>query len=212
MKALVVSALLPTLAVDEVLGSEVRFGEGKYRADLAVSSPIRLSAFEIKGPRDNLDKLAAQALGYAALFLDFSVVTEEAWLSAVRPQVPRSAGLLVLRGAQLHTVRKPLPRIRLTPEASLRWLRTTELRDLLRAKGLATSGHYEALAEIARASVPANDLSVFALKSIHSRLTPRFEAFRAELGQTVTLDDIRMLTLNDQVSGLPGAPVWSDEN
>ena len=60
IKAILVSALLPNLVLDEILGSEVRFGDGKFRADLVISSPVRLSAIEIKGPRDNLDKLVDQ--------------------------------------------------------------------------------------------------------------------------------------------------------
>lgn len=212
VKALVVSALLPTLSLDEVLGSEVRFGEGQYRADLTIASPLRLSAFEIKGPRDNLDKLGGQAVGYSSAFLDFSVVTEEAWLNDVRSQVPRAAGLLVLRGHQLHTVRKPRPRVQLDQDAALRWLRTNELRELLRAQGLPLSGYYEAMVETARAGISAKQLSAFALESIHKRLLPRFETFRGELGTTVTLDDIRMLTLNDQVTGPLVAPAASNEN
>jgi len=212
LKALAVSALLPLLLFDEVLGSEVRFGEGKYRADLVIASPTRLSAFEIKGPRDNLDKLAGQALGYSALFLDFSVVTAEKWMGAVRPLVPRATGLLTLRGAQLHTIRQPRSRTRLDPGAALRWLRTGELRDLLRFYGLSTTGHYGDLVETARQHIPVKDLSEFALGAIHERLRPRFEAFRGELGRTVTLDDIRMLTLGDQVSGPLGLPVGPNES
>ncbi len=212
LKTLAISALLPLLAFDEVLGSEVRFGEGKYRADLVIASPNRLSALEIKGPRDNLDKLAGQAAGYSALFLDFSVVTVEEWMGAVRHLVPRAAGLLTLRGAQLHTIRQARSRARLDPDAALRWLRTGELRDLLRSYGLSTTGHYGNLVETVRQRIPVAELSGFALGAIHERLRPRFEAFRGELGRTVTLDDIRMLTLGDQVSRPRGLPVVPDES
>lgn len=200
LKALVISTLLPTMSVDEVLGTEVRFGEGQYRADLVISSPVRLSAFEIKGPRDNLDKLGSQVLGYTTSFLDFSVVTNDDWLAAVRPLVPRTTGLLTLRGFQLHTIRQPRVLSRLSPDAALRWLRTGELRDLLRSYDLTTTGHYAVLAEAVRARVPVAELSSFTLSAIQNRLRPRFEAFRDELGRTVTLDDVRMLTLGDQVS------------
>ena len=206
LKALVISALLPILSVDEVLGTEVRFGEGQYRADLVISSPIRLSAFEIKGPRDNLDKLGGQVLGYTTSFLDFSVVADDVWLDAVRPLIPRTTGLMTLRGSLLHTVRQPRVLSRLSPEAALRWLRTGELRDLLRSYDLPTTGHYAALAETVREWIPVADLSSFTLSAIHERLRPRFEAFRDELGRTVTLDDVRMLTLGDQVSD-PHAPL-----
>lgn len=200
IKAIVVSALLPTLTVDEVLGSEVRFGDGKFRADLVISSPVRLSAIEIKGPRDNLDKLINQASGYLSLFLDFSVATDDLWLPAVREQMPRSAGLMTLRDSQLITVRAARVRRRLTADEALKWLRTDDLRKLLRDHGLSTTGHYDALYLLAKANFSSLALSTFAIKAVYDRLLPRFEIFRNELGRTVTLDDIRMLTLNDQIS------------
>lgn len=212
LKALVISALLPALSMDEVLGTEVRFGEGQFRADLVISSPIRLSAFEIKGPRDNLDKLSGQVLGYTTSFLDFSVVADDVWLDAVRPLVPRTAGLMTLRGSLLHIVRQPRVLSRLSPEFALRWLRTGELRDLLKSYDLPTTGHYAVLAETVRDRIPVAELSSFTLSAIHERLRPRFEAFRGELGRTVTLDDVRMLTLGDQISDPHAPPVGPSES
>lgn len=203
IKALIVSAILPTLNFDEVLGSEVRFGDGKYRADLVISSPARLSAIEIKGPRDNFDKLGDQVLGYAEMFLDFSVATDVTWISIARERVPRSTGLMALREDELITVRMPRMRTRLTPSAALKWLRTDDLRKIMREKGLPVTGHYELLAQATRQEIPSAELSDLALRAVHDRLLPRFEAFRNELGHTVTLDDVRMLTLNENVSPRP---------
>jgi len=203
IKALIVSAILPTLNFDEVLGSEVRFGDGKYRADLVISSPARLSAIEIKGPRDNFDKLGDQVLGYSEMFLDFSVATDVTWISIARERVPRSTGLMALREDDLITVRMPRMRTRLTPSAALKWLRTDDLRKIMREKGLPVTGHYELLAQATRQEIPSAELSDLALRAVHDRLLPRFEAFRNELGHTVTLDDVRMLTLNENVSPRP---------
>jgi hypothetical protein len=204
LKALVISALLPSLTLDEVIGTEVRFGEGQFRADLVVASPTRLSAFEIKGPRDNLDKLAGQVDGYDAMFLDFSVVSDAIWLEAVRQKLPRSAGLLTLDGTSLNRIRQPRVRARLGPDAALRWLRTEDLRTLLREHGHPVGGHYEGLVETVRRTVSPVALSSFALASVRDRLQPRFEAFRQELGKTVTLDDVRILTLGDRITGRDG--------
>lgn len=212
LKALVISALLPSLTLDEVIGTEVRFGEGQFRADLVIASPTRLSALEIKGPRDNLDKLAGQAEGYNAMFLDFSVVADAAWLDALRTRLPRSAGLLTLDGSSLIRIRQPRTRTRLTPEAALRWLRTEDLKALLRAQGRPAGGHYEGLADLVRKAVPQTAVSDFALASVHHRLQPRFEAFRQELGKTVTLDDVRILTLGDRITDPDGKSGAPDEN
>ncbi|CAD1790180.1 hypothetical protein CPBF426_25730 [Xanthomonas arboricola pv. juglandis] len=203
IKAVIVSAILPTLNFDEVLGSEVRFGDGRYRADLVISSPSRLSAIEIKGPRDNLDKLGGQVLGYSEMFLDFSVATDANWISTVRERLPRSTGLMALREDELVTVRMPRERSRLTSNAALKWLKTEDLRKIMREKKLPVTGHYESLAEATRQHIPGAELSNFALRTVHERLLPRFEAFRNELGHTVTLDDVRMLTLNENISQRP---------
>ncbi|AOD18054.1 hypothetical protein [Xanthomonas fragariae] len=201
IKAILVSALLPNLVLDEILGSEVRFGDGKFRADLVISSPLRLSAIEIKGPRDNLDKLVDQASGYLSFFLDFSVASDDLWLPAIRDRMPRSAGLMMLRGSELLTVRAPRVRRRLKSEEALKWLHTDDLRKLLREQGISPNGHYEALCLMAKANFSELALSKYAIRAVYERLLPRFEIFRNELGRTVTLDDIRMLTLSDQISG-----------
>lgn len=212
LKALVISALLPSLTLDEIIGTEVRFGEGQFRADLVIASPTRLSALEIKGPRDNLDKLAGQAKGYNAMFLEFSVVADAAWLDSLRTKLPRSAGLLTLEGSSLIRIRQPRTRTRLSAEAALRWLRTEDLKAFLRAQGRPVGGHYEELAYLVRKAVPPAALSDFALASVHDRLQPRFEAFRQELGNTVTLDDVRMLTLGDRITDPDGKSGAPDEN
>lgn len=212
LKALVISALLPSLTIDEVIGTEVRFGEGQFRADLVIASPVRLSALEIKGPRDNLDKLAGQAEGYDAMFLDFSVVSDAVWLDALRDRLPRSAGLLTLDGSSLVRIRQPRVRTRLAPEAALKWLRTKDLKALLRAHGKPLGGHYEGLVEAVRKTIPASVLSAFALTSVRDRLNPRFEAFRQELGKTVTLDDVRILTLGDRITSPDAKSAAPSEN
>lgn len=212
LKALVISALLPALTADEVIGTEVRFGEGKFRADLVISSATRLSALEIKGPRDNLDKLAGQAKGYDTMFLDFSVVSDSLWLDAVRNHLPRSAGLLTISGPHLVHIRVPRFRTRLAPEAALRWLRTDDLKTVLREHGQTTGRHHEEMVRVARKTIPSANLSAFALVSVRDRLQPKFEAFRQELGTTVTLDDVRMLTLGDRITGLNAKFAAPDEN
>lgn len=200
IKVMIVSALLPTLDFDEVLGSEVRFGDGKYRADLVVSSPTRLSAIEIKGPRDNFDKLDEQARGYGSMFLDFSVATTANWLPVVRSRLPRSTGLMTIDEDGIQYVRKPQQRNTLSTDASLKWLRSNDLKRLMLLHDLPQTGLHEALSEKAL-KLSRNSLSEFTLTAIHERLATRFESFRSELGSTVTLDDVRMLTLSERIIG-----------
>jgi hypothetical protein len=200
LKKVVISSLLPTLGADEVIGLELRFGDGRYRADLVISSPVRLSAFEIKGARDNLDKLQDQAAGYTKLFLDFSVVADPTWIPALRERLPRATGLWTV-DTRLQQIRQPYVRSRLSREAGVRWLRTSELRMLLSDYGLPQGGNLSVMAATALQHVPANVLSERAIRSVHARLMPRYSTFLRELGRTVTLDDVRVLTLGDEITG-----------
>lgn len=200
LKKVVISTLLPTLGPDEVIGLELRFGDGRYRADLVISSPVRLSAFEIKGSRDNLDKLQDQAAGYTKLFLDFSVVADPTWIPALRERLPRTAGLWTV-DAQLRQIRRPYVRSQLSKEAGVGWLRTPELKTLLSEYGLSQAGSLSVMAATALRYVPASVLSERAIRSVHARLVPRYSTFLRELGRTVTLDDVRVLTLGDDITG-----------
>lgn len=199
LKARIITSVLPSLGFDEVLGVEVRFGDGRYRADLVLASSRRLSAVEIKGPRDNLDRLADQAVGYRAMFLDFTVAVAPEFVDAVRQIVPRETGIMTVSPDRVDWVRQPTKRIRLPKAASIQWLRTTDLRKLLSGHNLSANGNYEDLAARASRFLSSDSLSQFALSSVTDRLGERYHAFVRELGRTVTLDDVRVLTLGDRI-------------
>jgi len=200
LKARIITSLLPSLGMDEVLGAEVRFGDGRFRADLVVASTRRLSAIEVKGPRDNLDRLAEQAIGYRTMFLDFTVAIAPDFVGAVRGLLPRETGIMIVSPDRSDWVRRPTTKRRLPKEAALQWLRTADLRNLLSQHALPSNGVYEDLAERARGSLSTEILSEFALHSVAMRLGERYNAFVRELGRTVTLDDVRVLTLGDRIT------------
>lgn len=203
LKIVAISTLLPTLGPDEVIGLELRFGDGRYRADLVISSPLRLSGFEIKGERDNLDKLPDQVAGYTRMFLDFSVMAAPMWLPSLRERLPRSVGIWTV-DSQLKQVRQPHVRSQLPKASAAAWLRTSELRSLLAEFGLPTAGTLSVMATTAEQNIPAKVLGERAVMAVYERLRPRYFTFLRELGRTVTLDDVRMLTLGDDVIGLGG--------
>ncbi|MGS0999068.1 sce7726 family protein [Rhodanobacter sp. UC4451_H18] len=200
LKIVAISTLLPTLGQDEVIGLELRFGDGRYRADLVISSPSRLSSFEIKGERDNLDKLPDQVAGYTKMFLDFSVMTAPVWLPSLRERLPRSIGIWTV-DSQLKRVRQPYVKSLLPKASAAAWLRTSELRSLLSEFGLSAAGTLSAMTTTAEQNIPATVLSERALRTVYERLLPRYSTFLRELGRTVTLDDVRVLTLGDDVIG-----------
>lgn len=200
LKIVAISSLLPTLGSEEVIGLELRFGDGRYRADLVISSPVRLSAFEIKGERDNLDKLPDQVIGYTKMFLDFSVMAAPIWLPLLRKRLPRSVGIWTV-DSHLKQVRQPHVRSQLSKGSAVAWLRTSELRSLLNEFGLPAVGTLSFMATAAEKHIPAKTLAERAMAAVYARLLPRYSIFLRELGRTVTLDDVRMLTLGDDIIG-----------
>jgi hypothetical protein len=200
LKARIITSLLPSLDVAEVIGVEVRFGDGKFRADLVIASEDRLSAIEIKGPRDNLDRLAEQAAGYTSLFLEFTVAVAPAYVDAVRAIVTRETGILLVTPERVQWIRRPNRRTRLSKASAFQWLRTQDLREILRTKGLSVGGTYEDLVKRTADHLGTDELSRLALASVKARLASRYEAFVGELGRTVTLDDVKLLTLADRIT------------
>ncbi len=134
------------------------------------------------------------------MFLDFSVATTANSLPLLRSRLPRSTGLITLDEDGIQYVRKPQQRNTLSTDASLKWLRSNDLKRLMLLHDLPQTGLHEALAEKAL-KISRNSLSGFTLTAIHERLATRFESFRSELGSTVTLDDVRMLTLSERIIG-----------
>jgi hypothetical protein len=212
IKVALISAMLPALGPDEVIGLEVRFGDGRYRADLVLSSPTKLIGIEIKGPRDNLDKLVKQAIGYRQLFLEFFVAAAPAHIDQVRDMFPPSVGLMAFSEKTARQVRAARVRRRLSKSAALSWLHVEDMRVFLRARHLPTSGTYERLAEAISAVCSVDELSAYALECVHRRLSPRFARFVNELGRTVTLDDVHILTLGETVIGSGGQPALKRGN
>jgi len=208
IKVALISALLPALAEDEVIGLEVRFGDGRYRADLVISSPARLVGIEVKGPRDNLDKLVKQSIGYRQLFLEFSVAAAPAHIGQIRAMFPATVGLMSVSDKAVTQVRMGRQRRRLSKEAALSWLHVDDMRTFLRDRELPVSGPYERVARSVFEVARIDELSAYALGCVHRRLSPRFSRFVQELGRTVTLDDVHILTLGETITG-PGVPLAS---
>ena len=208
IKVALISALLPALTEDEVIGLEVRFGDGRYRADLVISSPTRLAGIEVKGPRDNLDKLVKQSIGYRQHFLEFSVAAAPAHIAPIRAMFPASVGLISVSDKVVTSVRMAHQRRRLSKEGALLWLHVEDMRTFLRDRDLPVSGRYEHVVHSVSGAASANELSAYALSCVHRRLSPRFNRFVNELGRTVTLDDVHMLTLGETITG-PGVPLAS---
>jgi hypothetical protein len=201
IKVRLLSWLLPQLQEDEIVASEVPFDNGTFKADLLIASSTRLEAIEIKGPRDDLRKLEKQIVGYGSLFLAVSVVIDDRHMPAARRVLPRSVGILEASERGVLRSRQPVVKTVLKKEASVMWLQGPQLRRALADAGYSMDRRStvdELRAECARL-LTANTLTSIALASVLSRCRKRYEAFVHEMGTTVTLDDLKMLSLGSMI-------------
>jgi hypothetical protein len=193
--------LLPRLKSGEAIGTEVAFCDGRFRADLVIASGSRLSGFEIKGPRDDLRKLASQCTAYLSMFLDASLVAPIAHIRMARPVVPSAMGLISITDGQIKVLRQPYKRVALRKAEAVRWLRTDELLSLLRQCGAKPSRgeDLQSLRNLVTNNVSAKQLFEAAKASLVGRLEARYTGFKSELGNELTLDDLRMLQVPTEV-------------
>ena len=183
--------LLPDLQGNEIVAAELPFRDVGRKADLAVLSSSRLHVIEVKGPRDNLGKLQAQAGDYLQAFLTVDVALATRYLSQARELLPRTVGLLELTEESVVRRRMPANRKLLSKQGALAWLHSRDLQRLLgaRARGL----DIQTLRALADKEVSAAALTAAALSVAFTRSKERFTAFLSERSEILTLDDVAIL-------------------
>lgn len=186
--------LLPELSSEDALAVEMPFLDVRRKADVLVTGPSRLSAIEIKGPRDNFHRLAAQLGDYQRMFLDVSLAVPAQHLAVARLQIPSKVGIVLLGPNGAEWVRRPRARLRLNATDAVRWLDSNDLSALLGSTVVRQQG-IEAARRLALASHSAAGLTRLALLAVSARSQERFAAFLKEKGPAVDLDDLQLLTL-----------------
>lgn len=194
--------LLPELSATDALAVELPFLDVSRKADLVAIGPSRLSAFEIKGPRDNFRRLADQVFDYQKMFLDVSVAVPQQHLSSAREMIPRNVGLILLGQEDATWVRRPRPRTRLKAEHAVRWLDSNDLSSLLGSTVVRVRGIDESR-QLATKIHSDMELTCLALNSVAARCRDRFAAFQQEKGSIVDLDDLQLLALSGKLRVQP---------
>lgn len=190
--------ILPDLQAGEHLAIELPFRDVKRKADIAITSSTRLSAIEIKGQRDNVQTLPDQLSAYDEMFLDVTVAVTPKHLMFVSNEIPKTVGILLLDRKGIVPIRQPRRRQLLLKESALRWLRSSEMLHLVGHATLRQLG-IEGARLAAIRKYTATELTEFALQCVANRNKERHQAFVAELGPSVTLDDVRMLALPQKI-------------
>ncbi|MGH8038917.1 MAG: sce7726 family protein [Pseudomonas sp.] len=189
--------LLPQLAADEILAVELAYKDVRRKADVAILSPSRLTAIEVKGPRDNLQKLHPQISDYLQGFQEVYVAAATRFIPQLSKEMPRQVGIIELASDAVKHRRKATRRACLPKDGAIHWLQT---RDLQRLLGPASKGKaIEHLREHAVANLSSVQLSNAALKSVFDRAKARYDIFRSELGERLTHDDIETLQLPTKI-------------
>lgn len=196
-KVRILQWLLPQLHDHEIVAAELPFKSVSRKADIAVLSPSRLYAIEIKGYRDNLGSLLAQLDDYQSSFLEVSVAAASRYIPTLRDIVPRRVGLIELGRDGVHQLRKPTSRNALKAIDAVQWLRVAELKKLLDNRSQAR--HLEHLREEAVGRLSATKLTDAACKAALARATARYGNFLAERGEQITADDVAVLELPTRV-------------
>lgn len=185
--------LLPQLHQDEIVALELPYKDVSRKADIAIIGPNRLVAIEVKGPRDNLSKLASQIDDYVEGFLEVYVAAAPNLMPTIRSEMPAKVGLIDLGITEISRRRLANKRERLSKAGAIQWLRADDLRRMLGArKG---SNDIQMLRESAMQALTATQLSDSAIASVYDRARAKFAIFNAERGERLTLDDIETLRL-----------------
>lgn len=182
IKILVIRWLLSQLGSEEAIASELQFADATSRADLVVSSPIRLSAFEIKSSYDDFRRFERQQEAYRRAFLETYLIVPVTLLMEAREHLVRSTGIVTVSDdGVVRLQRKAQSKLQLSHQEALRWLKASERRKLESEK------------------MQSRDITSIALMNIYKRLAPRFNAFLKERGANVNSDDLSMLSLATRI-------------
>jgi len=186
--------------------SEMFVDKFSRRADLVMANG-KLSVFEIKSERDTLERLEGQISSYQNFFEEVTVVCATRHQLNVETLVPENIGVwLVDSDGHLSVVRKAKAEQLPSIENWLSFLPVDELKNLLRDKGIRTTGNRSNLVESA---------SLLTMKSVRAyvlsflkRRDERIAALRAKkaVKQTDSPADSKryyMKQLHEFIGSLP---------
>lgn len=196
-KLKIIQWLTPRLQEGQILAAELPFKNVSRKADLAVISPKSLSAIEIKGPRDNLDGLTEQMEDYEQSFLEVHLAIAPIHLYAARKLVKTNVGLIELTAEGAKVRRKARAKQTLSAINAVEWLRTSDLAKLLGQQGRDLG--INSARELAILKISKNHLTTLAVEAAYRKALGRYNAFVAERGELLTLDDVAMLELPTRV-------------
>ncbi|KDA93299.1 sce7726 family protein [Pantoea agglomerans] len=189
IKKILIESLIKCKA--NVISSEFRFDFGTRRADVISMFEGKLTAYEIKGAKDNTDRLDKQIESYKKYFDLCFVVCEKSNLDSIRNKIPRNVGVLLVENETIIQIRKPYyiknhNKISLASTIDIRHLRKIVANNKIKSK--------HELCEILANQKTLDEIRIISRTDAFQKIAIPFGIFLKEVGERIHSDDILTLT------------------
>lgn len=185
---------------DFLICSELKFGEGKRKADLAVMTEKKFTAYEIKTQFDTLMKLPGQLESYYEAFDYVYLIVGKNHLKLAKSLAMPTTGIFIIEDSEFVLHKKAKKNKDSTKEGTLSFLTKTDLAFLTHHFGLNTAG----LSKLPKEEIKKHLLERKSLAKIKSetakllfqKYSPRFKEFIRERGE-ITIEEDLLILSND---------------
>ncbi|NBU69969.1 MAG: hypothetical protein EBS53_00745 [Bacteroidetes bacterium] len=198
IKTILLDYLMESKPIDEfIISHEMPFESGSRRADIAVIQKHQMTAYEIKGPQDNLNRLDDQLNSYFRTF-DFTyLVITPLYLASVVSKFPSKLGIIVInldtRSLKIIRPAKRIKRLNKDSLSSLIGRKDILSIDFFKHRQQLSKLSLSQLREILVKQVNLQTIQTKALESYLDKYRNPFISFTRERGTRTTLDDLKNL-------------------
>lgn len=203
IKSLTINHLMDIgmLNQEESIISEFTVGDFSRRVDLALISPTRLFAYEIKSESDSLSRLEGQVEKYLEYFDKVTVITAPKHTKKTLEMTPNNVAVWEIINNKIKIKRKGTIRKNKSKQKLIDMMTVAELSQVLKKQGIVTTEKKRISIENSSLSAPLSVLREEAIKAIQARYRTRNELFLNEVAyRRSTPEDLKLLrTYNEPV-------------
>jgi hypothetical protein len=186
MKVILIDYLL-NKSTPDLLVSEFSYLQGYRKADLAIFESNKTTAFEIKSPRDKLDRLPAQMADYTSVFTYCYLVTTFDHLRKAKSYISPKIGILIIDENQVIVQREPKENKKLSKHSLSQSIPYEEFsvdmsfRHRVKSKNTITN------------RIKVIDLQNKFYKSMYNKYNRKYKSFILDRGSKTSLTDLYYL-------------------
>ena len=203
MKAILLDYLIDKSAGENsILASEASYLSGLRKVDILKIGETNLCAFEIKSDFDTLNRLKNQLKDYQYTFDFLSVLTSIHLQAKIHNFIPNGVGLLVIDdNMKIIVVQQSMRRKRILKRNLAHFLWRQDIIKELKARNVKIDYKAETykLRSLLTSRITLNSLHSLAIKYLNQRYKGRYQNFLSEKGRSTHVDDVRILSINDEV-------------